>query len=83
MSRKTSIGSFSNVDNNTEENAIRKPSIGIFSIVSTTTDIEENNCRKSSIGSFRNISFDNDTEEPNLQGAITLNINFLPLLVST
>ena len=63
-SRKSSIGSVSNV---VKENAIRRSSIGNFSIVSIADDTEEYTCRKSSIGSLSNVSLANNKEDT-LQG---------------
>ena len=61
-SRKSSIGSFSNV---VKENETRRSSIGIFSIVSIADDINEYTCRKSSIGSLSNVA---NNKEDTLQG---------------
>ena len=77
-SRKSSIGSFSNV---VKENAIRKSSIGIFSIVSIADDTKENTCRKSSIGGFSNVSLDNNEEEDILQGTYAKCYFFTPFCI--
>ena len=59
-SRKSSIGSFSNV---VKENETRRSSIGIFSIVSIADDINEYTCRKSSIGSLSIVPLANNKED--------------------
>ena len=76
-SRKSSIGSFSNV---VKENAIRKSSIGNLSIASIADDTKEYTCRKSSIGSLSNVSLANNKEDI-LEGTYA-KCYFLPLSVS-
>ena len=76
-SRKSSIGSLSNV---VKENAIRKSSIGMFSIVSIADDTKEYTCRKSSIGSLSNVSLANNKEDT-LQGTHAKCYIFTPFCI--